>query len=294
MDSTRLSVRGVAIALKDRVLIKDADIKLAAGDALCLIGRNGSGKSTLMRVMAGLQRPTAGCAQLIGAAAQARVAGVWGGRAGIQQKLSVWENINYFAHLNKVKGGAQAQGERLLARLELWDERHKLAGRLSSGFKMRLALAIALISEPEILFLDEPDSNVDAQSLASIISLLQAYKAAGGAIVCASHEPELVLQIATRVCQICPGGILAHLSQDEIRAAGKTTCYRLELCRPASPSVFADCGVDVRALGANEFLVPNLETNLAKVIQSAAPYGVSSLKLLTNPIDGLLAGGAPC
>lgn len=290
----RLSVRGLSIALKERILINEADLSLSSGEALCLLGRNGSGKSTLMRVMAGLQQPSRGKSTLYGAAGKPRVAGVWGGRAGVQQKLSVLENITYFSGLNGVPDKGEKGGARLLKRLELWEDRHKLSGRLSSGFKMRLAIAIALVADPDVLFLDEPDSNVDAQSLATIISLLNEYKAGGGAVVCASHEPQLVLQIADLACRIGPSGEVVHIAIDELRAAGTSICYRLELSRPAAADAFSESGASVTAIGSNTYLLPNCETDLARIIERAAPYGVNSLRLVTNPIERLLDGGVPC
>ena len=184
-----LTAEGLAVFLGERLVFRDLDFSLAAGQALVLAGPNGSGKSTLLRLLAGLVRPIAGrllwadvdaLADLSGHAA--RVAYV-GHQDAVKPGLTAAENLRFAARL---AGGAVAEA---LATMGLDDLADLPARMLSAGQKRRLALARLALTAAPLWLLDEPTLGLDTASIGRFGGLLAAHRAHGGMVVAATHVP---------------------------------------------------------------------------------------------------------
>jgi len=184
-----LTAEGLAVFRGERLVFRDLDFSLAAGQALVLAGPNGSGKSTLLRLLAGLVRPIAGrllwadvdaLADLSGHAA--RVAYV-GHQDAVKPGLTVAENLRFAARL---AGGAVAEA---LATMGLDDLADLPARMLSAGQKRRLALARLALTAAPLWLLDEPTLGLDTASIGRFGGLLAAHRAHGGMVVAATHVP---------------------------------------------------------------------------------------------------------
>ena len=225
--SDAISVRQVAVTFPGRFrrppvhALHELSLEIESGSILGILGPNGSGKTTLLRVLAGLQRPTSGVANLLGEPAQApalrtRVSyqpegglplGVLSGREFLQ-----WHG----ARLDLPAQEADRRADQLLERFELRHAQDRRLRTYSTGMQKRLALAAALLSEPEILLLDEPTSGLDPLGSALVVEILRERVAAGGTVVLASHHLQEVEQICSQVLVLHDGHCRARGTLDEL------------------------------------------------------------------------------
>jgi heme ABC exporter ATP-binding subunit CcmA len=169
---------------------------LETGRCYLLLGENGAGKSTLLRVLAGLLRPTLGTVQVLGeTAADAR------GRVGymshatmLYDELTARENLDYTARL--YAGMACLSAVKALHMVGLDPELTRPVAQYSQGMRQRTSLARVLISQPELLLLDEPFSNMDRTSAERMLALLAALRSASRTIVLTTHQRELAEPMA--------------------------------------------------------------------------------------------------
>lgn len=204
-----LALSQATVRRKGRTLLGPVDLTLPAQGMTMVIGPNGAGKTTLLRVMHGVERLSDGSAQwaLSEDQAQARQAYVF--QSPIMLRRSVADNLRYPLKLARVPRGETE------ARVVEWADRigltHRLttpAPRLSGGEKQKLALARALIRQPEILFLDEPCANLDGASTREIETLLLAAQALGTHIVMATHDMGQVGRLGAEVIFLVGGKVV--------------------------------------------------------------------------------------
>jgi len=191
-----LQATGLAAFRGERLVFRDLDFSLAAGDCLLLTGPNGSGKSTLLRLLAGLLRPAAGSLTWDGEDALAdlpsharRVAYV-GHQDAVKPGLTAAENLHFTARLT----GANA--DHALVAVGLQELAELPARMLSAGQRRRLALARLALSDAPLWLLDEPTLGLDAASVARFGDMLDAHRSGGGSVVAATHLPLPVAQAA--------------------------------------------------------------------------------------------------
>jgi heme exporter protein A len=203
---------------------------VAPGEIVGLVGPNGAGKTTLLRVLATLLRPSGGEVRVLGARlpgeawkARGRV-GFLGHEPLLYRDLSGRENLRFHAKLHGLRGaGAEARIEELLAAVAMDRRGGDRVAELSAGMRQRLAVCRCVLHEPELLLLDEPDSNLDAEGRELVRDLIG--PAAGRTRVLVTHDPERALPDADRaivlgrdgrVARDCPA---ADLDPVEARAA---------------------------------------------------------------------------
>ena len=178
-----LSIRGLACHAGRRTLFSGIDATLRPGDAIEVRGANGSGKTTLLRCAAGLLTPTAGAVRRAGDEPPLYL----GHKPGMSSLLSPIENMRWHMALTGQAPSNGACGAALKA-VGLHDERHAPCGRLSAGQQRRVGMARLAMSEANLWLLDEPFSALDAAGRELALGLIAAHRAAGGAVVCATHE----------------------------------------------------------------------------------------------------------
>lgn len=184
-----IAARGLALARGERVVFADLSLAVPAGGALLLTGPNGAGKSSLLRCLAGLLPPLEGAVLWRGedAFADRRAHALrirYAGHAeAVKPSLTVAENIAFWARL---WGG---EWRAALSAFGLADLADLPARVLSSGQRRRLALARLLLGRAELWLLDEPTVGLDAQAVARLGEVLARHRAAGGAVIAATHLP---------------------------------------------------------------------------------------------------------
>jgi heme exporter protein A len=190
------------------------DLRLAAGDAVTVMGENGAGKSTLLAILSLTARPTRGAISFDGAPvrfgdpAARRLVGLLSHQPLLYGDLTGAENLRLFASLYGVDPGPAVRA--VSARLGLDGFAVDRPVRvLSRGQLQRVALARALVSAPRLLLLDEPAAGLDRAAIDGIAEALAAHRADGGIAMVVTHEPELAARVATRALILRGGRVTA-------------------------------------------------------------------------------------
>lgn len=198
--------------------LDDISLHIAPGESLALWGANGAGKSTLVRCVLGLFRfqgtITVGGIDVAkdGKAARALI-GYVPQELGFYDDLGVAEAISFFARLKGLRSVSPAAA---LERVELTGHDTKRVRELSGGMKQRLALAIALLGDPPVLVLDEVTASLDALGRDDFVALLKRLGTQGRTMLFASHRPEEISAMATRVAMLSAGRIQRECTPAEL------------------------------------------------------------------------------
>lgn len=168
--------------IKGKVVLRDINLHFESGKCYVLKGHNGCGKTMLLRLLCGLIRPTAGKVEY---KANDPSFGVIIENPTFLESETAEFNLSFLASIKKIIGKQEI--ERELKRFNLFDHRKQKVSTFSLGMKQRLALAQAVMENPEVLLLDEPFNALDDASLRHVISLLEALKEEGKCIIIASH-----------------------------------------------------------------------------------------------------------
>jgi len=176
-------------------------LKVEAGEVFGFLGPNGAGKTTTIRMLTALISPTSGEATVLGweigredGQVRRRV-GILTESPGLYDRLSAERNLAFFARLYEVEDIPE-QVERYLRMLGLWDRRAEAAGTFSKGMRQKLAIARALLHEPQVLFLDEPTSALDPEAAHMVREFIASLKHEGRTIFLCTHN----LDEADRLC----------------------------------------------------------------------------------------------
>lgn len=193
----------------DQVALAGVSLEIQPGELIGLLGPNGAGKSTLVNLLVGLRRPSSGTVTLFGGdprdPPRRRQIGLTPQETGLPPTLRVGECIDYVAaHFEN----PLARGE-VLAQFGLDGMARRQTGSLSGGQKRRLAVALAFVGRPRLVFLDEPTSGLDVEVRHVLWDAIRAFHADGGAVLLTSHYLEEVEALANRVVVLGAGRVLA-------------------------------------------------------------------------------------
>jgi ABC-2 type transport system ATP-binding protein len=193
------------------VAVDDVSFEVHDGEIFGLIGPNGAGKTTTMECIEGLRTPDRGAISVLGLdpfndvyKLQERI-GVQLQQAQLQKRIKVWEAVDLWASLYRKNA---ADGERLLEQLGLIDKRNAWFMTLSGGQKQRLFIALALINNPEVVFLDELTTGLDPQSRRAIWDLVRSIRERGKTVFLTTHLMEEAERLCDRVAIIEHGRII--------------------------------------------------------------------------------------
>jgi ABC-2 type transport system ATP-binding protein len=192
------------------VAVDGLDLSIRRGECFGLLGPNGSGKTTTVEMIEGLLEPTAGEIELLGlrwqrdeARLRERV-GVALQETHLPERLTVAELLTLFRSFYR----RPRPLEELLADVELEEKRSAWVGKLSGGQRQRLAIACALVGEPDLLFLDEPTTGLDPQSRRQVWGLVSGYRSRGGTVVLTTHYMEEAERLCDRVAVVDHGKLV--------------------------------------------------------------------------------------
>jgi ABC-2 type transport system ATP-binding protein len=206
--------------------VRGVDVTIAPGETVALLGPNGAGKSTTIKMLTGLLAPTKGEIRVLGrdmrdlkeALDAKKHVGV------IAENLSLFDNLTAREYLTFVgrmylldRETIRKRADELLALLGLADERKKLTLEYSHGMKKKLALAAALLPNPDLLFLDEPFEGVDAVTSRVIRDLLSGFVHRGSTVFLTSHVLEIVEKLCSHAGIIVKGALVEQTSMEELR-----------------------------------------------------------------------------
>ncbi len=211
----RIAVRcaGLVKRFTDVTAVDGLDLEVFKGECFGLLGPNGAGKTTTVEILEGLTAPDEGSVELLGQS--------WNGggddralreRIGVQlqetqlaEKVTVMETVRLFRSFYK-RGHSVDEVIRTVA---LEEKRNSRVGKLSGGQKQRLAVACALVSDPELLFLDEPTTGLDPQARLSLWDIVEKFRTRGGTILLTTHYMEEAARLCDRVAIMDHGKVIA-------------------------------------------------------------------------------------
>jgi heme ABC exporter ATP-binding subunit CcmA len=188
------------------VVLAGVSFELAAGDGLALVGPNGSGKTTLLRCVVGADRPDEGRVLLDGERVDETDPSVRAALACVLDDVDFFPDLSVVEHLDLLARAHGADGgvDEVLDELDLTGAADQLPATLSSGQRRRLALASCLVRPRRLLVLDEPEQRLDSAGRQWLAERLRAERAAGVAVLLASHDPDLVEAVADAVLEFGP------------------------------------------------------------------------------------------
>jgi len=205
------------------VAVAGLDLAVGTGECFGLLGPNGAGKTTTIEILEGLTSPDSGDVEILGTRWRDGAAGrALRERLGIQlqetqlaDKLTVSEVLALFRSFYRQSHTV----EEVLALVELEEKRKARVVTLSGGQKQRLAVACALVSKPELLFLDEPTTGLDPQSRRQLWEIIRRFRAAGGTVLLTTHYMEEAERLCDRVAIMDHGKVIALGTPRELIAS---------------------------------------------------------------------------
>jgi ABC-2 type transport system ATP-binding protein len=223
-DDFAIHTRGLRKSYGALEAVKGIDIEVQTGEVFGLLGPNGAGKTTTVEILEGLRPRSGGEVTVLGfdpdlqkQSLKDRI-GVCLQATNLPDKIKVHEALDLFGAFYTKR----VDGDSLLRRLQLWEKREAGYATLSGGQKQRLALALALINDPQMLFLDEPTTGLDPQVRLEIRDLIEELRAEKRTIVMTTHYIEEAERLCDRVAIIDNGVIIASGSPRELQEKSAT------------------------------------------------------------------------
>jgi ABC-2 type transport system ATP-binding protein len=225
-----IEAEGLTKAVRGTQVLAGIDLRVARGSVFALLGPNGAGKTTTIRILSTLLRPDGGRAHVAGhdvatdAVAVRRAIALTGQYASVDRQLTGRENLRMIARLRHFGRRSGQRADELLERFGLEQAADRRAGTYSGGMARRLDLAMSLISDPAVLFLDEPTAGVDPRSRRDVWAAVAELREAGTTVLLTTQYLEEADQLADRVAVLHGGRIVAEGSAAELKAqAGAAT-----------------------------------------------------------------------
>ncbi len=225
--------------------VKGISFEAKNGEVFAMLGPNGAGKTTTIKSILGLVLPDEGEIYVNGVDAIKErkkalryLSAVLEGNRNIHWRLSVVENLEYFGSLRGLGGKKlKKRIEEVLERLELYDKKDSIAGKISRGQQQRLAIAIAILPDTPILLLDEPTLGLDVESAIEIRKLIKEFANEGKLVLLSTHDMNLVEEVSDRVMVISNGKVVALDKKENLKNMFKRRRYKITLERKPSEKV---------------------------------------------------------
>ena len=218
-----IEVQSLTKKFKGRTVLNEISFQVKEGEIFGYLGPNGAGKTTTMRIILGLLKPTAGKALVWGQnlgenEGLRRRIGVLLEHDGLYERISAYENLDYYAQLYGVSNRVE-KIENLLEFTGLSDRKDDKVGKFSKGMKRKLALARAIIHDPDVLFLDEPSAGLDPEAQKMVRDLILRLSGEERMTVFLnSHDLDEVQRICSKIAILQRGEIKAYDTVDNLRA----------------------------------------------------------------------------
>ncbi|MFE6598649.1 ATP-binding cassette domain-containing protein [Streptomyces albidoflavus] len=282
-----ITTTGLRKAYGDKTVLDGIDLRIPAGSVFALLGPNGAGKTTTVNILSTLVPADGGRAEVAGhdvAAAPDRVRatiGVTGQFAALDDLLTAEENLLLMADLLRLgKREGRARTQELLERFGIADVAGRRAALFSGGMRRRLDLAMTLVGDPRVIFLDEPTTGLDPRSRRTMWETVRELVAGGTTVFLTTQYLEEADQLADRIAVLDGGRIVAEGTADELKARIPGSHVRLRFTAPAdyerAATVFPDATPDDEQL----------------TLRVAGDGGLDALRALLDRLDGAGAHAA--
>jgi daunorubicin resistance ABC transporter ATP-binding subunit len=308
-----VSVTGVVKRFGSTTALAGVDLEVPEGMVFGLLGPNGAGKTTLVRILATLLEPDAGRAELLGLDVVAESSSVrellalTGQFAAVDELLTGRENLEMFGRLFRLSPGeARRRAAELLERFELADAADRTAKTYSGGMRRRLDLASSLLTQPRVLFLDEPTTGLDPRSRNEIWEIVRDLRREGTTILLTTQYLEEADQLADEIAVIDHGRVIAEGTGNELKDRVGGQILEVELTdveqrdQAEAALLRVGCGPPETDERPNRLTLPAPRDSLVLVEEAAAELrragiGVSDMGLRRPTLDDvfLQLTGAP-
>lgn len=221
MNESVVTIKNFIKSYDDFVAVDEISFEVSRGEIFGLLGPNGAGKTTTLECLEGLRQPDAGTMHIMDVDPQREpgklrnLIGVQLQSSGLPDNMTVEESLNIFSAYH----GVPAQDD-LLSRMGLEEKRKTQYHQLSTGQQRRLALALALNHNPQVIILDEPTAGLDVASRSELHSLMQELKSQGTTLILATHDMAEAEKMTDRIAILLRGKIVATGSPRELTAKG--------------------------------------------------------------------------
>jgi ABC-2 type transport system ATP-binding protein len=221
LGNTALRCRGLVKRYEDVIAVNGLDVEVRSGECFGLLGPNGAGKTTTIEIVQGLLTPDEGSVELLGLTWERNERelrqrmGTALQETKLPDKLTVREAVTLFRSFYDKGVGV----DEVLAKVGLQEKSKSWVVKLSGGQRQRLAVACALVCDPDILFLDEPTTGLDPQSRHQLWDIITGFQARGGTVVLTTHYMEEAERLCDRVAIVDHGRVIAEGSPDALIAS---------------------------------------------------------------------------
>lgn len=223
--------------------VRDISFQVKTGEIMGLLGPNGAGKSTTIKMICGLIRPDSGKVLVNGIdntqqrlQALRHISAVLEGNRNLYWRLTVRENLEYFAgNRGRSARGAKAQIDGLLEQFHLQDKAKELVNSLSRGMQQKLAIAVAMLANTQVILLDEPTLGLDVETSYEVRDILRSIAAnEQRTVIISSHDMAVVQDICKRTVIINQGQVVVDEQVDNLLELFSTRAYTVSLEQPLS------------------------------------------------------------
>jgi ABC-2 type transport system ATP-binding protein len=250
-----IDAEGLIKKFGDLTAVEDLTLHVEEGEIFGLLGPNGAGKTTTVRMLCCLISKSGGEARIAGydvgnekdSLEIRKLIGFVPDNVGLYEALSAYDNLDFYGKLYDVPEAKRKENiERILTMLDLWDKREVMVGTFSKGMKQKLALARALIHDPNVLFLDEPTANLDPEASKTVRDFILELKKQKRTIFLNTHN----LDEARRICDhigILNTSLRAYGSPEELEriVGGRATVVQLEELTDTVQKALKDLHLDM-------------------------------------------------
>ena len=243
MTTAAIQVRGIRKSFKDLEVLRGVDFDVAPGSIFALLGSNGAGKTTLVRILSTLLKADAGTASVHGfdvatSANDVRESiSLTGQFAAVDEVLTGRENLVLIARLRHLKNPGRIADD-MLARFSLTDAGGRKAGEYSGGMRRRLDIAMSLVGNPPIIFLDEPTTGLDPQSRIEVWDTVRELARNGTTVLLTTQYLDEAEQLADRIAILHEGTIIQNGTLDELKRLLPTAKVEYVEKQPTLEEVF--------------------------------------------------------
>ncbi|MEI9906995.1 MAG: ATP-binding cassette domain-containing protein [Actinomycetota bacterium] len=231
-----VEAHGLVKVFGENRAVDGVDLQVPTGSIYGVLGPNGAGKSTVINMLATLMKPDGGSATIFGhdvldeAQIVRQLIGVTGQSATVDENLSATENLVIFGRLLGLgKAVASKKAEELLEEFGLTETAKKPLSKFSGGMRRRLDLAASLISQPPLIFLDEPTTGLDPRTRNQMWETIRSLVAKGSTILLTTQYLDEADQLADRIALVDHGRVIVEGTPDELKAKAGTSTLQLQL-----------------------------------------------------------------
>ena len=220
-----IEISGISKNFKVFKALDDINFTVNNGEIVGLLGENGAGKSTLLRIISTMLTPSSGTAKICGydlllnpKDVRKNIGILFGSETGLYERLSAKENLEYFANLNGMSH--EESTKRIDELAEIFDFKNyinKRVGTYSRGMKQKIAIARAIVHNPNVILLDEPDAGLDFRASKIIFDFIEFLKSQNKSIIFSSHSIENIKNYSDRIIVIHKGKLIKGFNMPEYR-----------------------------------------------------------------------------